>query len=225
MQQRVYIQSETTTNPLYLMGYEAGTCWNADTTSPEKNIKRAIECINSGHGRVMEYPQIYLTIEGFSIKFAREFLRHIGGAPTVLQDSTRYVNKDNFNFVYPKTIENNSEALFYYQKAMDFINMAYHEINKLGIPKEDSSMLLPLGMETKLAYRTNLRALVDMSSVRECSRAYWEYRQFMTLLKNNLASYSKEWNTIINMGIFAPKCEKLGYCNEKFSCGRKEKKS
>lgn len=224
MAQKIYIQPETTKNPLSLMGYEAGFCWNADISDNEGNIKRAIDCINSNHGRVMEYPQIYLTIEGFSIKFAREFLRHIGGAPTVLQDSTRYVNKDNFDFVYPKTIENNFEALFYYQKAMDFINMAYHEINKLGIPKEDSSMLLPLGMETKLAYRTNLRALVDMSSVRECSRAYWEYRQFMTLLKNNLASYSKEWNTIVNMGIFVPKCEKLGYCNEKFSCGRKEKK-
>lgn len=224
MAQKIYIQPETTKNPLSLMGYEAGFCWNADISDNEGNIKRAIDCINSNHGRVMEYPQIYLTIEGFSIKFAREFLRHIGGAPTVLQDSTRYVNKDYFDFVYPKTIEDNSEALLYYQKAMDFINMAYHEINKLGIPKEDSSMLLPLGMETKLAYRTNLRALVDMSSVRECSRAYWEYRQFMTLLKNNLASYSKEWNTIVNMGIFAPKCEKLGYCNEKFSCGRKEKK-
>ena len=33
-----------------------------------------------------------------------------------------------------------------------------------------------------------------------------------------------EWKQIVDMGIFAPRCERLGYCPEKFSCGRKEKK-
>lgn len=225
MQQRVYIQSETTTNPLYLMGYEAGTCWNADTTSPEKNIKRAIECINSGHGRVMEYPQVFLTIEGFSIKFAREFMRHLGGAPTVLQDSTRYVDKEGFNFIIPKSIENHSGAKTNYLEVMNYINIVYQNmVGNFGIPKEDASMILPLGMETKLVYRTNLRALVDMAEVRECSRAFWEYRQFMKKLKEGLSIYSDEWKQIVDMGIFAPRCERLRYCPEKFSCGRKEKK-
>ena len=137
MQQRVYIQSETTTNPLYLMGYEAGTCWNADTTSPEKNIKRAIECINSGHGRVMEYPQVFLTIEGFSIKFAREFMRHLGGAPTVLQDSTRYVDKEGFDFIMPESIKQNIGAKTNYLEVMNYINVIYQTmVDNFGIPKE-----------------------------------------------------------------------------------------
>lgn len=225
LKRRVYIQSETTTNPLYLMGYEAGTCWNADTSNPEKNIERAIDCMKCGHGRVMEYPQVFLTIEGFSIKFAREFMRHMGGAPTVLQDSTRYINKDNFNFIIPLSISKNDEAASIYQKTMDYINSSYEIlVNKCKISKEDASMILPLGMETKMVYRTNLRALVDMSRVRECSRAFWEYRLFMKLLKEGLELYSDEWADIIKMGIFSPKCEVTGFCDERFSCGRNPKK-
>ena len=63
-----------------------------------------------------------------------------------------------------------------------------------------------------------------MAEVRECSRAFWEYRQFMKKLKEGLSIYSDEWKQIVDMGIFAPRCERLGYCPEKFSCGRKKKK-
>lgn len=223
MQRRVYIQSETTTNPLYLMGYEAGVCWNAPTNIPEKNIQRAIECIKRDHGRVMEYPQIFLTIEGFSIKFAREFMRHLGGAPTTLQDSTRYVDKSNFDYIIPESVKKDYAATTVYKQIMGKIKEDYSMLLKLNIPKEDASMILPLGMETKLVYRTNLRALIDMSRVRECKRAYWEFRLFMRLLKEGLSIYSDEWKEIIDMNIFMPKCKYLGYCNEKFSC-RKEKR-
>ena len=46
----------------------------------------------------------------------------------------------------------------------------------------------------------------------------------MKKLKEGLSIYSDEWKQIVDMGIFAPRCERLGYCPEKFSCGRKEKK-
>ena len=42
-----------------------------------------------------------------------------------------------------------------------------------------------------------------------------------------LASYSDEWKMLItdaSLNVFSPKCEVLGYCPEKNSCGRKPKK-
>ena len=91
----------------------------------------------------------------------------------------------------------------------------------LGIPKEDSAMILPLGMETKIVHRTNLRNLIDMAKVRMCTRAYWEYRDLFNNILEALSLYSEEWNYLINeLKVFKPKCEWYGYCNEKNSCGR-----
>lgn len=82
---QIIIQEETTKNPLQLIGKEAGICWNANTTDPERNIKRALDCINSGHGRVLEFVEVYMELDGYSARVIREFYTHIGGAPSRLQ--------------------------------------------------------------------------------------------------------------------------------------------
>ena len=69
----------------------------------------------------------------------------------------------------------------------------------------------------------NARNLIDMSHQRECSRAFWEYRDFMRELKQELSEYSEEWKYIVD-NYFKPKCEEYGNCTKKKSCGRKPKK-
>jgi thymidylate synthase (FAD) len=102
---------------------------------------------------------------------------------------------------------------------MQTISNAVTELEDLGIPREDSAMLLPLGMETKVVVKMNLRTLVSMAHQRLCSRAYWEYHALMKDLKNALADYSVEWETLVSE-LFVPKCEACGFCTEKYSCGR-----
>ena len=65
---KIIIQEHTTKFPLQLMGEEAGICWGADTTDTEKNYKRGLGCLSDGHGRVSEYPQIYLVLDGYSAR-------------------------------------------------------------------------------------------------------------------------------------------------------------
>ena len=55
-----------------------------------------------------------------------------------------------------------------------------------------------------------------------CSRAYWEYRILFKDLCNALREYSEEWAYIVD-NYFKPKCEILGYCQEKFSCKKYHK--
>ena len=81
----VKIQDYTTLNPLQMIGKEAGICWNAPTDSIKANKRRAIDCIKSNHGRVIEFPDVYMIIEGYSARVIREFYTHIGGSPTRLQ--------------------------------------------------------------------------------------------------------------------------------------------
>ena len=50
-------------------------------------------------------------------------------------------------------------------------------LDAIGIPREDSALGLPLGMETTIVCKHNLRNLIDMSHQRMCSRAYHEFRE------------------------------------------------
>lgn len=218
---RVIIQDFTVKNPVQMIGYEAGICWGADVTDPVKNEKRGWDCIKSEHGRTLEFPQIYMTIKGYSARMMRELYTHIGGMPTRLQESTRYIDYESgFNYVTPHTVEANPEALNEYNAMMNDILTHLQNLENMNIPREDTAMGLPLGMESGMVLRTNLRNLIDMSHQRMCSRAFWEFREFMNELKNELSNYSDEWKKVLDL-TFKPKCEVRGYCVEKKSCGRK----
>lgn len=221
---KVIIQKHTTKHPIQMIGEEAGICYGSDISSEEKNYKRGLQCIKDGHGRTTEFPQVYLIIEGYSARFMRELYTHIGGAPTRLQASTRYIKYGEFDFITPNSIANNPEALEVYNHVMGTISDGYRQLEDLGVPKEDTANILPLGMESKMVLRTNLRNLVDMSHQRECTRAYWEFREFMRDLKAALSEYSDEWRLLVDSQ-FMPKCELTGYCTEKFSCGRRPQKA
>ena len=88
----ITILEETTKKPLTLMGRRAGVCWGADITDDGKNYKRGLDCLQSGHGRVMEYVNVEMVIDGYSARVIREWYTHLGGSPTRLQASTRYIN-------------------------------------------------------------------------------------------------------------------------------------
>lgn len=221
---KVIIRTDTTALPISVMGDYAGVCWGSETT-PLKNYLRGIDCIKSKHGRVMELPQVYMVLDGYSARVIREFYTHIGGSPTRLQSSTRYIDYEHgFDYITPSSISANERAKAAFETAMGSIEVALKELDGLGVPREDSAMLLPLGMTTKVVVRTNLRNLIDMSRQRMCSRAFWEFRELMNDIIKSLSEYSVEWRTLVEM-TFMPKCEEYGYCTEKKSCGRKPKKN
>ncbi len=220
---KIKILSETTKNPISLIGERAGICWGANIENTERNYKRGIDCIEAGHGRTLEYVNVELVIDGYSARVIREWYTHLGGAPTRLQASTRYIDYSNFEYVTPHKIAKNDEAKKIYEDTMAAITEAGRKLEELGIPREDSAMLLPLGMTTKIVDKRNLRNLIDMSRQRMCTRAYWEYRELFNDICNALYNYSDEWACIIETQM-KPKCEVLGYCPETYCCGRKPKK-
>ena len=221
---KVIILPETTKDPISLMGQRAGVCWGSDITDPKKNYKRGLDCLESGHGRVLEFVNVEMVLDGYSARVIREWYTHLGGAPTRLQASTRYINYENFEYVVPKKVEKDPEARELYIKTMEEIAAACKTLeNDFGIPREDAAMLLPLGMSTKIVDKRNLRNLIDMSHQRMCTRAYWEYRELFADICKALSDLSEEWAYLVK-NYFVPKCELAGYCPEKKSCGRMPKK-
>ena len=147
---------------------------------------------------------------------------HIIGT-SKLQASTRYIDCSKFDFYTPNSIKNNADADEVYNNIMDNIKETYTALIGLGIKKEDVANILPLGMSTKIVLRINVRALIHMFELRSCTRAYIEYRQLMNEMKKQLSSLDQEWDTLCK-NYFNPKCIKLGYCNERYSCGMMPKK-
>ena len=220
---KILVQSYTTKNPISMIGEEAGICWGADTSNVNKNYKRGLDCLRSGHMRTAEYPQVYIVLDGYSARVIRELYTHIAGGPTRLQASTRYIEYGKFDYIIPNSIEKEEEAKRIYNNTMEVTSAGYKSLEELGVPKEDIANILPLGMETKIVLRTNLRHLIDMSHQRLCSRAYWEFRQLMIDLMKALREYSEEWAAIVDE-FFKPKCEVCGFCEEKNTCHRKPTK-
>ena len=222
---KITILEETIKNPITLAGKMAGVAYGSDITNKEKNYKRGRTCITDGHGRVLEFAEVYFTLEGYSNRVIREFMRHVSDGLSVVQESTRYVDfSKELNAVIPPKIENNPEAKRLYLSEIEKIRIVINSlINEFNIPKEDSQMLIPLGATTKLSVMKNMRNLMDMSRVRMCSLAYWEFRNLMNDLKEALSNYSPEWKELCDM-LLKPKCEVVGYCTEKRCCGKKSYK-
>lgn len=224
MSKKITILPETTKNPISLIGERAGICWGANTEDKAKNYKRGLECLGNNHGRTFEYVNVEMVIDGYSARVIREWYTHIGGAPARLQASTRYIDYGDFEYVTPPSIEKNEKALSEYEFGMKVISQVAKTLERFGVPREDVAMFLPLGMTTKIVDKRNLRNLIDMSRQRMCTRAYWEYRELFKDICDALKEYSEEWAYIIDTQMM-PKCDALGYCPEKHSCGRKKSKA
>lgn len=219
---KIILLDDTTMYPLTKIGARAGICYGADTENAEKNAKRGRDCLLSLHGRALEFVNVEMVIKGYSARVIREWYTHIGGAPTRLQESTRYIYYEHFDYIIPPSVRANEKALSAYANVMEVIRWGLERMNDCKIPREDAGMLLPLAMQTGIVCKHNLRNLIDMSRQRLCARAYWEYRELFRDIMSALSGYSDEWKEIIDTQ-FMPKCEYIGYCPEKKSCGRTEK--
>ena len=211
-------------------GFNAGVCWGAPLDDKEKNVKRAISCIKAGHGRVMEYVDIELVISDVSARCLRELYTHIGGAPTRLQASTRYISEESgFDYYIPPKIENNIGCKQMFTEGMETIQKVYNGLLEEGMTKEDAANVLPLGMMSKMVWKVNLRTLINFMNRRLCMRALREIRDLSVEIKDRLAEKNEEWAWIAN-NLFVPTCEiykyrnpKLVFCPEQQCCGKHKK--
>lgn len=213
-------------SPISLIGKNAAVCYGKpiDTVMgeySESDYKRGLACIESGHGRALEYAAVDVEVSGYSARCIREVYTHIVGA-TRLQESTRYIDMNDFGYFIPKSIADNPKAHMIYVYLMDTIKSSYERLRECDIPVEDCANVLPLAYHSRITFKINVRSLLHLAEERLCSRAYHEIRDFVNEFKKVLYSYGDtacelEWQEIALM--MQPKCRKLGYCPEKKGCG------
>jgi thymidylate synthase (FAD) len=202
-----------TEDPIMSIAKAASNCYDS---RPHKGIVR--HCYQSGHHSVLEFANFHLHISGVSRALSHQLVRH--RIASYAQRSQRYVRENEFDYVFPSSIEHDEQGAKIFTDVMRQIQEAYGKLISLGIAAEDARAVLPNACETIIDVNMNLRSLMNFMNERLCSHAQDEIRELAREMKNVLTIHYPELEEYL-----VPKCEKLGYCTEgKKCCGRKPTK-
>jgi len=139
--------------------------------SHERFIKMLI---GKKHESVLEHAYATFLVEGGSRSFTHQIVRHRLCAFS--QQSQRYVNENNFNFIIPPEVRHSKDALVIYEDAISYLKNAYKRLVDLGIKREDARFLLPNAVESKIVISANFREWRHIFKLRCHQSAQWEIR-------------------------------------------------
>jgi len=221
---------EMTENPLTLIYVAFRQCyspgWAGDMCdqkiSEEQKAGFIREVLGSGHESPLEHVKFTFAIEGVSRALTHQLVRY--RIASYSQQSQRYVNMNDFNYIVPPSIARDNDLRQRFVAMMEQIQQGYRALvdgfTRKGITgekaHEDARFVLPQAAETKIVVTMNCRELLHFFSQRCCRRAQWEIRA----LADTLLGICREKLPAVFEHAGA-KCERLGYCTEgKFSCGK-----
>lgn len=214
-------------------GVAAKTCTSSDMPSmDDDNSKALMHALSSGHDSIAEHMTFTFAIEGISRACSHQLVRH--RMASYSQQSQRYVNMEQFDFVIPESIKNadpnhlvrvtpycqfHANLHRVYCELMFRIEDVYREFVALGIPEEDARYMLPNACCTNIVVTMNARELRHFFSLRCCERAQWEIKKLADMM---LALVKEVAPTLFEDA--GARCKQLGYCPEKKGCGKAKKK-
>jgi len=188
----------------------------------EKQAEFVAKVIDSGHVSPIEHVSYTFAVQGISRALSHQLVRH--RIASYSQQSQRYVDGSNMNYILPPAIAKNPAAKERFLRCIDEIQDAYREIKGLleadgraNKAMEDARFLLPQAAETRIVFTMNCRSLLNFFEHRCCTRAQWEIRHMANaMLKLCRAELPVVFSTA------GARCERLLYCpeGEKFTCGK-----
>lgn len=191
----------------------------------DKDLRPLGRVLASGHESILEHAVYTFEVKGVSRALTHQLVRH--RIASYSQQSQRYVKQSHFDFVMPKSIEENDNQIWSlyaqdlrdvanaYEEGMEIIAKLYQSMLNVGIPEEDARYILPNATCTNIIVTMNARELLHFFSLRCCERAQWEIRE----LADMMLRICKE----VSPTIFAnagPFCVQHLYCPEQKGCGK-----
>lgn len=190
--------------------------------SKEKQAEFVQHVMMSGHASPIEHVSFTFALSGVSRALTHQLVRH--RIASYSQQSQRYVDASNMDYILPPAIKKNPKILARYEVFMEEVGKAYHDIKTMleedgrgTLAKEDARMVLPQAAASNIVVTMNCRSLLNFFEHRCCTRAQWEIRDCANQM---LAECRDVLPEIFDKA--GAKCERLGYCpeGEKFCCGR-----
>lgn len=167
----------------------------------------------TGHTSPLQQIWFEFGISGVSRAFSHQFVRHHIGI-SFEQQSQRYVTyrDGTFPFTVPRTVERAGKAEAYL-RAIQEAGRTYQELVDAGVPAEDARFLLPNATSTNFKVSVNYLELLHIADQRLCTRAQWEFRKVVALMRAEVKRRFPEL-----AGFLQPKCGefRLGYCDESY---------
>jgi thymidylate synthase (FAD) len=141
----------------------------------DEEVKELIsKLLRSCHMSPFEHASFTFAISGVSRVLTHELVRHRIASHSMR--SQRYVNESNFNYIIPKTIQENELAKEMFVDSMVDSCYIYEALLEIGIPKEDARYVLPNACASQEFFTANARSLYNFFSLRCCKRALPEMR-------------------------------------------------
>jgi thymidylate synthase (FAD) len=177
--------------------------------TPKKEHSAVLEqVLKLGHTSVIEHASFTFAISDVSRSLTHQLVRH--RIASYSQQSQRYVNLNEPNYVTPPSIGKNMRTKKAYEETMGVIWAHYNKLLGLKIPAEDARYVLPNATCTNIMVTMNARSLLNFFELRCCLHAQWEIR----MLANKMLQEVKKVAPLIfrNAG---PSCKTKQICPEK----------
>lgn len=219
-----------TPNPDQVCDMASRTCTSSECPelSTAVNGTRALEhALSARHESVSEHASFTFQVEGVSRVTEIQLVRHRLASYSI--QSGRYCDRRPSEFKMPQSIWDAMESelmngggwspngclkddLEQLRRDLDAVD---ERMKSMGIPAEDRRYIYPQGILTNIVVTANARELRHIAGERMCARAQTEIREVVS----EMVRLAREVAPVLFEGV-GPKCETMGYCPERKSCGR-----
>ena len=162
--------------PEELLAHAGEVCYRSEAHGEPGRFLQNI--ILRGHESIIEHASATFEIWGVSRACIYQLVRH--RLASYSQESQRYVDMSDPEFVVPTSIQDNEEAMKIWKWCMDDITYTYRQLRELGIKREDARYVLPNATTTRIVTTMNFRSLRNFFKLRCDAHAQWEIRDVAT---------------------------------------------
>lgn len=189
-----------------------------------------------GHESPIEHASYTFAVEGVSRALLAQLTRHRIASYSV--QSQRYVNKSDFDYIVPPSIEERGGivrdeykyVMWQIQATYDYLRLEltkYHTAELIGkgyteeevaakaekLANEDARFVLPNACDTRIIFTMNARSLHNFFRLRCCNRAQWEIRA----MADEMLKLCREVSPVLFKSA-GPSCAVTGVCSEGAMC-------
>lgn len=158
--------------PEALLEHAGRVCYRSQTRGDAGRFLQAR--IREGHESLIEHASATFEIGGISRACSHQLVRH--RLASYSQESQRYVNMSDPEWVVPAEIAANPEARAVFASFASEAQKAYRRLINLGVRKEDARFALPNATATRIIVTMNFRELLHVFRLRISRHAQWEIR-------------------------------------------------
>jgi len=160
--------------PEELIEHAGRVCWRTESKGdPGSFVRRRVR---EGHESIIEHASATFEISGVSRACTHQLVRH--RIASYSQESQRYVDMSNPEYVTPPSIASNNEAMEVFSRFLESVSAAYRELRAVGVRREDARFVLPNAASTRIVVTMNFRSWRHMIRERGLNpAAQWEIRE------------------------------------------------